>query len=107
MKVSSVAFSSVTLTLTERRPRPPSLLARYLEREKTERSERVTRGCYLGVEESRDDERMNERRTDYLVVVVDAVNDILSDEFEDAGVERRGEAALDIHGASAEEALVE
>ena len=51
---------------------------------------------------------MNERRTDYLVVVVvDAVNDILSDEFEDAGVERRGEAALDIHGASAEEALVE
>ena len=49
----------------------------------------MTRGCYLGGEESRDDERMNERRTDYLVVVVDAVNDILSDEFEDAGEERR------------------
>ena len=63
----------------------------------------MTRGCYLGGEKSRDDERMNERRTDYLVVVVDAVNDILSDEFEDAGEERSGEEVLDIHGASAEE----
>ena len=41
---------------------------------------------------------MNERRTDYLVVVVDAVNDILSDEFEDAGEERSGEEVLDILG---------
>ena len=88
MKVS-VAFSSVTLTLTERRP--PALLARYLEREKTERSEVSEResGSRL-LSRQRMNERRSGGRTDYLVVVVvDAVNDILSDEFEDAEVERR------------------